>query len=56
MQFQFTTVGENFTNVNSFSRKSPIYTLSLSYKINNYKEKRKPQGFDEREGGGENEM
>lgn len=56
MQFQFVTIGENFTNLNSFSRKSPIFTLSLSYRINNYKEKKGPRGFDDGQGGGDNEM
>jgi len=56
MHFQFTTVGENFTNMNSFSRKSPIFTLSLTYKINNYKEKKRRGDFDENEGGGDSEM
>lgn len=51
MKFEFTTVGTGFTNFNSFNPISPTITLNLSYKINNYKEKKNMNGMDSGEGG-----
>ncbi|OIP02189.1 MAG: hypothetical protein AUJ98_02080 [Bacteroidetes bacterium CG2_30_33_31] len=55
MKFDYNSIGENFINHNKFYRKSPVLTLHVSYKINNYKEKRsmnESNGF----GGGDVDM
>ena len=36
-----TTRGQNFTTYNEFERQSQVVSLSLSYKINNYKQERR---------------
>jgi hypothetical protein len=50
-----TSRGQNFYTYNEFSRQSPIISLSISYKINNYKQERRAyNGVNEMEfdGGG----
>ncbi|MEL7587270.1 MAG: TonB-dependent receptor [Prolixibacteraceae bacterium] len=49
-KFEGTTMGPNFKSYNKFEREPRILTLTLSYKINNYKNDRAESG------GGANEM
>jgi len=48
---QFTSSGPDFYNYSEYDRESPIITLSISYRFNNYKPNRKS-----RSNSGENEM
>lgn len=43
---EFISEGENFYSHSSFTRKAPMVTLSASYKIHNYEEKRSRTGSD----------
>lgn len=54
MNHEMTSSGPGFKSFNYFERESPIFTFSVSYSFNNYKEKRKEkdpsdQQFDEME-------
>jgi len=56
MKHSFTSYGENFMTDLEFERDTPYFTISLSYKINNYKQNRRSPGtmemeFDGGEGG-----
>ncbi len=44
LRFNVTSSGSNFYNEFTFDRESPVFYLSLSYKINNYKPKDAPAG------------
>lgn len=55
MGHQFNSYTETFNSYNSFYRQSPTFSLTVSYRINNYKQKRKPS-MDDNEGGGDGEM
>lgn len=46
-----TSSGTGFYSYDRFQREAPVFMLNLSYKINNYKQKRNGD-----EGGGESEM
>lgn len=52
---KFSTIseGENFYTVNEFISDSPIFNISLSYKINNFKQEKKRANRDEDSGEGE---
>lgn len=52
---EFESYGASFYSLDSFYRKSPVFSLELSYKINNYKEEKKKPTEMER-GGGDMEM
>lgn len=39
-KFGFESSGSNFYSTKNFDMKSPVFSLSLSYKINNYRQKR----------------
>ncbi len=49
-KFEFSSEGENFSTYRKFDMNSPVVSLTLSYKINNYKQKR---ARGEGEGGGD---
>ncbi|MBN2745599.1 MAG: TonB-dependent receptor [Bacteroidales bacterium] len=51
MRHEFTTEGIGFTSFNSFTPINPTITVDLSYRINNYKEKKNGNGGDFGEGG-----
>jgi hypothetical protein len=51
-QHSFETITNSFTNKNRFTRQGPNFNLTVSYKINNYKQERRP-GIDDNEGGGD---
>jgi outer membrane receptor protein involved in Fe transport len=51
MKHEFISYGDGFSNFNSFTGLNPTVTLNLTYKINNYKEKKNTNGMDMREGG-----
>jgi outer membrane receptor protein involved in Fe transport len=53
MKFEFTGYGDNFMSYNSFTHASPVFTLNLTYRINNYKEKHRNGNDEEGEGGEE---
>lgn len=46
MQHSMTAEGTNFYTYNKFSSDSPIFSLSLSYKINNYRQDRRDRNGD----------
>lgn len=52
-KYVYTSEGESFITENERRREAPVITLSLSYKINNYKQKRgeKDESMDEYNGG-----
>jgi hypothetical protein len=43
-KFGFESSGSNFYSKSKFDLKSPVFSLSLSYKINNYKQKKSANG------------
>lgn len=49
---EFTSTGPSFYDYSEFERESPVFTVSLSYRFNNYKPSRKGRS----NGGGEDEM
>jgi hypothetical protein len=49
---EFTSSGTGFSSYNYFNRKAPIFSLSLSWKINNYEKRNDRNGVN----GGEIEM
>ncbi len=54
MKYEFVSYGENFESYNSFSRQTPVFSINLSYRINNYKEKKRANdAFERSEGEGE---
>jgi outer membrane receptor protein involved in Fe transport len=55
MKHEFASYTETFNTFNSFNRQSPTFSLTLSYRINNYKQKRKPSMGDG-EGGMEGDI
>jgi hypothetical protein len=48
---EFTSSGPDFYNYSKNVRESPIFTLTISYRFNNYKPDRKP-----RSGGGDDDL
>ncbi len=51
--YNYTVIGEGFSSSENMYREAPVFTLSLSYKINNYKQKRRErEGMDEGNEGG----
>lgn len=52
-KFGFESKGANFYSKSKYDMKSPVFSLTLSYKINNYKQKRQS---NEGENGGNGEM
>jgi outer membrane receptor protein involved in Fe transport len=52
-KFGFESKGTNFYSKSKFDMKSPVFSLTLSYKINNFKQKRQA---NEGENGGNGEM
>lgn len=56
MKHEFNVVGENFEQYVRFTREAPVVMLSLSYRINNYKDRqqRGENGMESNGGGGEN--
>lgn len=51
--YKFTAIGEGFSTENEMLRESPVFSLSLSYKINNYSQKRDERnGMNEMDEGG----
>lgn len=44
MKHDFTSETSNLYSEMTYTRESPVITLSLSYRINNYKDKRRPNG------------
>jgi len=55
MKHEMTSYTETFDTYNSFYRQSPTFSFTLSYRINNYKQKRKPSMGDG-EGGMEGDI
>jgi len=55
MKHEMTSYTETFNTYDSFYRQSPTFSLTLSYRINNYKQKRKPS-MDDMEDGGEGDI
>ena len=55
MRHEMTSYTETFNTYNSFYRQSPTFSLTLSYRINNYKQKRK-SSMGDMEGGGEGDI
>jgi outer membrane receptor protein involved in Fe transport len=51
MRHEFETNTSTFTSYNSFNRQSPYFQLTVNYKINNYRQERKPN-MDDRGGEG----
>jgi outer membrane receptor protein involved in Fe transport len=58
MKHEFTSYGPNFKQYVEFSREPRVIMLSLSYKINNYRQRRGERGMDSgmEMGGGEGDM
>ena len=52
MKYSMTSYGNNFSTKMNFTRESQVIMLSLSYKLNNYKQKRGPGGEGEMDMGG----
>ena len=48
-KYVYTSEGEGFITENERRREAPVITLSLSYKINNYKQKRGERDEDANE-------
>lgn len=48
MRHEFTSMGDQFYSYSKFNRESPVFNITLSYKINNYKDRqqRKSQEMD----------
>ena len=42
--------GESFYSINEYYREAPVFTISLSYKINNFKPERKSRNGEDEEG------
>ena len=55
MKHEMTSYTETFNTYNSFYRQSPTFSISLSYRINNYKQKRR-SSMGDREGEGEGDI
>jgi len=55
MRHEMYSYTETFNSHNVFDRTSPTFSLTLSYRINNYKQKRRPS-MDNEEGGGEGDI
>ncbi len=53
MKWASVTEGTNFTSQSEFSRQSPIFGISVSYKINNYKQRRGDSPGGDMDFGGE---
>jgi len=53
-KFGFESSGEGFYNKSSFDMKSPVFSIALSYKINNYKQQRKKENAENPGNGMEN--
>jgi len=53
---EFISEGENFSSHSSFTRKAPMVTLSASYKIHNYEDKRSREGRDTNGNGDEEDF
>ena len=55
MRHEMDSYTNTFNTHNSFYRQSPTFSITLSYRINNYKQKRRPS-MDSEEGGGEGDI
>lgn len=55
MRYSHTSEGENFYSFSEFTRKSPVFSINLSYRVNNYKKIRR-DSEQEMDFGGEGEM
>jgi outer membrane receptor protein involved in Fe transport len=55
-KFAFTSEGDSFYTYNRFRRESPVVTLNLSYRINNYKAAARRDGNGGAESGGMDEI
>ncbi|GAB4277990.1 MAG: outer membrane beta-barrel family protein [Marinilabiliales bacterium] len=47
IKYSFTTYGSNYTVYNEFINKAPSINVSVSYKINNYRQKRRNMNMEE---------
>jgi len=55
MRHEMTSYTEQFNTYNKFYSNNPRFSITVSYRINNYKQKRKPS-MDDMEGGGEGDI